>query len=100
MFTFASGKREGLLLLIRDAILGNLALITEVGSEADQVEVLLDVVHDFGLEESLSSVVHDLVAQLGLGNVFAELLDSGALGGGAVLVDDLVALALGSLNKK
>ena len=57
----------------------------------------MDVVHDFGLEESLSGVVHDLVAELGFGNVLAQLLDTGALGSRAVLVDDLIALALRSL---
>ena len=55
--------------------------------------------HDLGLEESLSGIIHDLVAQLGFGNVLAQLLNTGALGGGAVLVDDLVALPLGTLFK-
>jgi hypothetical protein len=45
----------------------------------------------------LSSIVHDLVAELRLGNVFTKLFDTSALGFGAVLVNDLVALTLGSL---
>ena len=49
----------------------------------------LDVVHDLGLEESLSSIVHDLVAQLGLGDVLADLLDAGAGGWWTVFVDNL-----------
>ena len=49
----------------------------------------LDVVHDLGLEESLCGVIHDLVAELGLGNVLSQLLDAGALGWWAVLVNDL-----------
>ena len=93
----AAGEGEGLLVLLGDAVLGHLALVSQVGSEADQVEVLLDVVHNLGLEESLSGIIHDLVAQLGFGNVLAQLLNTGALGGGAVLVDDLVALPLGTL---
>ena len=51
--------------------------------------VHLDVVHNLGLEESLGGVIHDLVAQLGLGDVLTELLDAGAGGRGAILVDDL-----------
>jgi len=94
---FAAGQSEGLPLLLRAAFLAKLALLTKVASEADQVKVLLDVVHDFGLEESLSGIVHNLVAELGLGNVFAELFDAGSLGSGSVFVDDLVAFAFGSL---
>merc|ERR1719414_1794236 len=93
----AAGEGEGLLVLLGDAVLGHLALVSQVGSEADQVEVLLDVVHNLGLEKSLSGIIHDLVAQLGFGNVLAQLLNTGALGGGAVLVDDLVALPLGTI---
>merc|ERR1712223_2166592 len=65
---FATSQSESLLVFISDTILGTLALITEISSEADQIEVLLDVVHDFGFEESLSGIVHDLVAELGFGN--------------------------------
>ncbi len=98
--TFAAGEGEGLLLLLADAVLGDFALLPQVGGEDDQVEVLLDVVHNLGLEEGLRGVVHDLVAELGLGDVLAELLDAGALGLGTVLVDDLIALPLGGLTKK
>merc|ERR1719414_1602903 len=93
----AAGEGESLLVLLGDAVLGHLALVSQVGSEADQVEVLLDVVHNLGLEESLSGIIHDLIAQLGFGNVLAQLLNTGALGGRAVLVDDLVALPLGTI---
>ena len=95
--TFATGQSEGLLVFIGDAVLGNLALVTKVSGEADQIEVLLNVVHDFGLEESLCGIVHDLVAELGFGNVFAQLLDTGSLGCRSVLVDNFVAFTFGSL---
>ena len=95
--TFATGQSEGLLVFIGDAVLGNLALVTKVSGEADQIEVLLNVVHDFGLEESLCGIVHDFVAELGFGNVFAQLLDTGSLGCRSVLVDNFVAFTFGSL---
>jgi hypothetical protein len=91
----SSGERKVLLLLFADSVDGVFALFPEVTGEADKVEVLLNVVHDFGLEESLCGVIHDFVAELGLGDVLAELLDAGALGSGTVLVDDLIALSLG-----
>ena len=94
----AAGKGEGLLVLLGDAVLGHLALVSQVGSEADQVEVLLDVVHNLGLEESLSGIIHDLVAQLGFGNVLAQLLDTSTLGCGSVFVNDLVAFTFGGLK--
>ena len=94
----AAGEGEGLLVLLGDAILGHLALVSQVGSEADQVEVLLDVVHNLGLEESLSGIIHDLVAQLGFGNVLAQLLDTSTLGCGSVFVNDLVAFTFGGLK--
>ena len=96
--TFATGQSEGLLVFIGDTVLGNLALVSEVSGEADQIEVLLNVVHDFGLEESLCGIVHDLVAQLGFGNVLAQLLDTSTLGCGSVFVDDFVTFAFGSLK--
>merc|ERR1712227_505134 len=65
------------------------------GGKRDEVVVLVDVVHDLDLEESLGCVVHDLVGQLGLGDVLPELLDAVASGlGGSVLVDHLVTLVL------
>merc|ERR1712110_948342 len=48
--------------------------IPHVGGEDNDVEVLVDVVHDLGLEEGLGGVIHDLVAELGLGDVLPELL--------------------------
>ena len=96
--TFSAGQAESLFVFVSDTILGNLALITEICSEADQIEVLLDVVHDFGLEESLCGIVHDLVAQFGFGNVLAQLLDTSTLGCGSVFVNDLVAFTFGGLK--
>ena len=98
--TFATGQSEGLLVFIGDTGRGNLALVTKVSGEADQIEVLLNVVHDFGLEESLCGIVHDFVAELGFGNVFAQLLDTGSLGCRSVLVDNFVAFTFGSLLGK
>ena len=96
--TFAASQSESLLVFVSDTILGNLALITEISSEADQIEVLLDVVHDFGFEESLSGIVHDLVAELGFGNVLAQLFDTGTLGSRSVFVNDLVTFTFGGLE--
>merc|ERR1719273_1415982 len=95
---FSAGQAEGLFVFVSDTILGNLALITEICSEADQIEVLLDVIHDFGLEESLCGIVHDLVAQLRFGNVFTQLLDAGTLGCRSIFVDDFVAFTFGGIS--
>merc|ERR1719360_391433 len=71
--------------------------IPHVGSEDNDVEVLVDVVHNLGLEECLGRVIHDLVAQLGLSNVLPELLDASATSlRGTVAVNDLVSIVLGS----
>lgn len=95
--TFATGQSEGLLVFVGEAAHSLLALVTKVSGEADQIEVLLNVVHDFGLEESLCGIVHDFVAELGFGNVFAQLLDTSSLGCRSVLVDNFVAFTFGSL---
>ena len=96
--TFAAGQSESLSFFVRDTTNSQNCLFSEVSCETDQVEVLVDVVHDLGLEEGLSGVVHDLVAQLGLGDVLTELFDTGAERRGTVLVNDFVALPLGSLK--
>merc|ERR1712018_540774 len=71
--------------------------IPHVGGEDNDVEVLVDVVHDLGLKEGLGSVVHDLVAELGLGDVLPELLDASATSLlGSVQVNDLVSIVLGA----
>merc|ERR1712110_438396 len=57
--------------------------IPHVGGEDNDVEVLVDV-------------VHNLVAGLGLGDVLPELLDASATGLlGTVEVNDLVSIVLG-----
>ena len=95
----SSGEGEVLLVIFRGLVLGKDGGLTQVSGEADQVEVLVDVVHDLGLKEGLGSVIHDFVAKLGLGNVFSQLLDTSASGlGGAIFVNDFVALPLGSLT--
>merc|ERR1712165_27254 len=82
----------------RGGILGQDGGLAQVGGEANDVEVLVDIVHDLGLQEGLGSVVHDLVAELGLGNILSQLLDASAASlGGSVFVDDLVTLPLGGL---
>ena len=78
--------------------LGKDCLLPHIGSIDDHVEVLVNVVHDLGLEEGLGTVIHDLVAKLGLGDVLPQLLDASAPGlFSAALVNDLVTLVLGSL---
>ena len=96
----ASGQGKFGLVFVSGTSDGGSGLLAHVCSEADHVEVLGDVVHDLGLEESLSGVIHDLVAELGLGDVFSQLFDASALGRGAIFVNDLIAFPLGSLNIK
>merc|ERR1719384_871373 len=95
---FAGGRQShsGLLVsLNRFSGLGG--SIPHVGSEDNDVEVLMDIVHNLGLEEGLGSVIHDLVAELGLGNVLSELLDASASSLlGTVEVNDLVSIVLGT----
>merc|ERR1719411_2435258 len=86
------------LVLVRQRVSGQVGGLTHVGGEDNEIEVLVDVVHDLGLEEHLGGVVHDLVAQLGLGNVLSELLDASTSSlGRTILVNDLVAFSLGTL---
>ena len=96
----AAGESKIFLVVVGDAGDGSQTLFPQVGGEADHVEVLGDVVHNFGFEESLSGIVHDLVAQLGLGDVFTQLFNASALGRGSVFVNDLIAFPLGSLKLK
>merc|ERR1719270_400584 len=97
----ASGQREALLVLLRGGLLAHDHSLPNVGGEDNQVEILLDVVHDLLLEEGLGGVIHDLVAKLGLSNVLPDLLDPSAPGLlGPVLVNDLVALVLGRLTSR
>merc|ERR1711931_298500 len=94
----AAGQGEVLLVLVGGGILGQDGGLAQVGGEANDVEVLVDIVHDLGLQEGPGSVVHDLVAELGLGNILSELLDASAASlGGSVFVDNLVTLPLGGL---
>merc|ERR1719500_771409 len=87
------------LVLIRQRVSGKISGLAHVGSEDNEIEVFVDVVHDLGLEENLGGVVHDLVAQLGLSNVLSELLDTSSSGfGWAILVNDLIAFSLGTFT--
>merc|ERR1712038_2011018 len=93
-----SATRQGELLLgiLRAGLPGQVSSLPHVGGENNQVEVLVDVVHNFHLQEGLGGIVHDLVAELGLGNVLSQLLDASTPSlGGSVLVNDLVTLILG-----
>merc|ERR1719282_1154853 len=96
--TLARGRQSNISLLISlDNLSGSSSSLSHVGSEDNDVEVLVDVVHDLGLEEGLGSVIHDLVGQLGLGNVLSQLLDASASSLlGSVQVNDLVSIVLGS----
>merc|ERR1711884_275317 len=78
--TSTSGESQILLLLLGTRLPGQVSGLPHVGREHDQIEVLVDVVHDLRLEESLGSVVHDLVTKLGLGDVLSELLGSSSVG--------------------
>ena len=71
------------------------SLLSHVGCIDNQIEVLVDVIHDLGLEEGLGTVIHDLVAELGLGNILPQLLNAGASSLlGAAFVDNLVTFVL------
>merc|ERR1711990_589220 len=97
--SLATGQSVLGLVLIRQRVSGRISGLAHVGGEDNQIEVLVDVVHDLGLEEDLGGVVHDLVAQLGLSNVLSELLDpSSSSLGRTILVNDLVAFSLGRLT--
>merc|ERR1711990_487631 len=97
--SLATGQSVLGLVLIRQRVSGRISGLAHVGGEDNQIEVLVDVVHDLGLEENLGGVIHDLVAQLGLSNVLSELLDTSSSSlGRSVLVNDLVAFSLGRLT--
>merc|ERR1712045_666704 len=92
----ATGQSQGSLLLVCHCGSGHLGHLPHVGGEHDEVVVLVDVVHDLHLEESLGGIVHDLVGQLGLGNVLPQLLDTSASSlGSSILVNHLVTFVLG-----
>ena len=87
----AALQRELRLLVLGHRVPGEVHLVQDVAGEHDQEVVLVDVVHDLGLEEGLGGVIHDLVAQLGLGDVLPQLLDARAAGLlRAVLVYNLI----------
>ena len=65
-------------MVVANSTNGAEGLFAKVGAENDQVEILLDVIHDLDFEESLSCVVHNFVAKLRLGNVFSKLFNTGA----------------------
>ena len=65
-------------MVVANSTNGAKGLFAKVGAENDQVEILLDVIHDLDFEESLGCVVHDFVAKLRFGNVFSKLFNTGA----------------------
>merc|ERR1712154_207069 len=81
----STGGQSNISLLVGlNGLSGGCAGLSDVASEHNQIEVLVDV-------------VHDLVAQLGLSDVLPELLDAGATSLlGPVQVDDLVGIVLGT----
>merc|ERR1712106_128836 len=87
----------GSLLLIGARFSCKISSFTYVSSENNQVEVLVDVVHDLHFEEGLSSIVLDLIAELGFSNIFSKLFDSSSTSlWGSVFVNNLITLILGS----
>ena len=98
--TFSAGKGKVLLFFFTCRALGTATLVSQVSAEANKVKVFLDVVHDFGFEESLCSIVHDLVTELGFGNVLTQLFDTSSQRSGSILIDDFVAFTFGGLNEK
>merc|ERR1719500_2271022 len=63
---FAGGRQSHSSFLVSLNTLSGLGgSIPHVGSKGNNVEVLVDVVHNLGLEEGLGSVIHDLVGELG-----------------------------------
>merc|ERR1719220_2188540 len=91
----AGGERHVRLRGLVHRVPGRLTSLPDVAGVEDQVEVLVDVVHDLRLQEGLRGVVHDHVAQLRLGDVLSQLLDASASGLRCpVLVDHLVANVL------
>ena len=89
------GQSNSGLLVGLNGLPGGGSSLSHVASKDNDVEVLVDVVHDLGLEEGLGSIIHDLIGQLGLSNVLPELLDASAAGLlGAIQINDLVSIVL------
>merc|ERR1719510_1162253 len=93
---FATSQNEILFINFAHSTNGSSRLFPQVSSKDNQIEILLDVVHDLGFQEGLSSIVHDFVAELGLGNVLSELFNTSSQWRRAVLINDLVAFSLRS----
>merc|ERR1712179_1614 len=95
--TPSSRQSQVLLNLLRAGLPGQISSLPHVGGEDNQIEVLVDVVHNFHFQESLGGIIHNLVAEFGLSNVLPELLDASATSlGCSIFVNDLVTLILGS----
>merc|ERR1719516_153693 len=97
---FATGREgDSRLLVSLNSLTGSSCSLSHVSSKDNDVEILVDVVHDLRLEESLGSIVHDLVAELGLSNVLSQLLDTSSTSLlSAVKINDLVSIVLGTLT--
>merc|ERR1711892_1629020 len=60
-----SGRQSNSSLLVSfNSLSSSCGLLTHISSKNNEIEIFLDVVHDFSLKEGLSSIVHDLIAQL------------------------------------
>merc|ERR1719219_671765 len=96
---FAAGERKSCFFFITGFIPHKLGGFSDVDGENDQVEVLVDVVHDLGLQEYLRGVVHDLVTQLGLGDVLSQMFDTGATTlCWTIFINDFITFPLSSLS--
>merc|ERR1719483_530187 len=98
--TFSTGRKSNCSLLVSfNRFSSSYSLFTHISSKCNDVKIFLDVVHDLGLQESLSSIVHDLIAQLGFCNVFSELLDTGTTSlWGSVQINNLISIVLSSCS--
>merc|ERR1719200_14983 len=84
----SAGQGQLLLGILRAGLPGQVSGLPHVGGEDNQIEVLVDVVHNFHLQEGLGSIVHNLIAELGLSNVLSQLLDASSTSlGGSVFVN-------------
>merc|ERR1719471_1023937 len=97
---FATGREgDSRLFVSLNSLTGSSSSLSHVSSKDNDVEVLVDVVHDLRLEESLGSIVHDLIAELRLSNVLSQLLDTSSTSLlSAVKINDLVSIVLGTLT--
>merc|ERR1711976_1015561 len=95
--TSTSRESQVFLDILRTSFSGKVSSLSHVSCEDNEVEIFVDVVHDFCFKESLSSIIHNFIAELRFSNVFSKLLDTSSTSlGCSIFVNNLVTFILGS----